>query len=253
VTNPLPTALALSRHGEAAGAAAALLGAVRFGLGAAAAPLVSVLGNDDLAMAATMGAAMVGSLLIVALIRGSPDDTPAPRAVVAARPAPAARLRPGAAGPTPPTPLGRADGPRRGVPGSGRWYNVRHGIPNRRPADSRAPRAGLAAVAVRGRHPHRVHGGHDRAAAAHAPGGGGGGHPALGLLRRPLRPGAPLAAGHPRRGLRRARGRRHRPLGAGPAQGDHRHRRPGPPLPRARPGDLLVGPRHLPVHGRAGG
>jgi len=87
VTNPLPTALALSRHGEAAGAAAALLGAVRFGLGAAAAPLVSVLGNDDLAMAATMGAAMVGSLLIVALIRGSLDDTPEPHVVVAADPA----------------------------------------------------------------------------------------------------------------------------------------------------------------------
>lgn len=76
ITNPLPTALALSRHGEAAGAAAALLGAARFVVGAAAAPLVSVLGNDDLAMAATMGLAMVGSLLIVVLVRGSLDTTP---------------------------------------------------------------------------------------------------------------------------------------------------------------------------------
>lgn len=48
----------------------------RFVVGAAAAPLVSVLGNDDLAMAATMGLAMVGSLLIVVLVRGSLDTTP---------------------------------------------------------------------------------------------------------------------------------------------------------------------------------
>jgi len=81
VTSPLPTALALSRHGEAAGAAAALLGAARFGIGAAAAPLVSLLGNDDLAMAVTMAAAMVGALAVVVLVRRSlevaPDGMPA--------------------------------------------------------------------------------------------------------------------------------------------------------------------------------
>lgn len=53
---PNAPALALSRHGEAAGTAAALLGAAQFGLGAAIAPLVGVLGNDGPAMAITMTA-----------------------------------------------------------------------------------------------------------------------------------------------------------------------------------------------------
>ncbi len=43
---PNAPAVALSRHPEAAGTAAALLGAAQFGLGAAIAPLVGVLGND---------------------------------------------------------------------------------------------------------------------------------------------------------------------------------------------------------------
>ena len=49
---PNAPALALSRHPDAAGTAAALLGAGQFGLGAAVAPLVGVLGNDELALAA---------------------------------------------------------------------------------------------------------------------------------------------------------------------------------------------------------
>ena len=53
---PNAPALALSRHGEAAGTAAALLGATQFGLGALIAPLVGVLGNDGPAMALTMTA-----------------------------------------------------------------------------------------------------------------------------------------------------------------------------------------------------
>ncbi|HEY0448548.1 multidrug effflux MFS transporter [Actinophytocola sp.] len=53
---PNAPALALSRHGEAAGTAAALLGATQFGLGALIAPLVGVLGNDGPAMAITMTA-----------------------------------------------------------------------------------------------------------------------------------------------------------------------------------------------------
>ncbi|MGK5110865.1 MULTISPECIES: multidrug effflux MFS transporter [unclassified Geodermatophilus] len=57
---PNAPALALARHGEAAGAAAALLGAVQFGVGAAVAPLVGVLGND----AAAMGTVVVGALLV---------------------------------------------------------------------------------------------------------------------------------------------------------------------------------------------
>jgi DHA1 family bicyclomycin/chloramphenicol resistance-like MFS transporter len=57
---PNAPAMALSRHGEAAGTAAALLGATQFGLGALIAPLVGVLGNNGLAMALTM----VGGVLI---------------------------------------------------------------------------------------------------------------------------------------------------------------------------------------------
>ncbi|SNX98072.1 MFS transporter, DHA1 family, bicyclomycin/chloramphenicol resistance protein [Geodermatophilus sabuli] len=57
---PNAPALALSRHGEAAGSAAALLGAVQFGVGASVAPLVGVLGND----AAAMGTVVVGALLV---------------------------------------------------------------------------------------------------------------------------------------------------------------------------------------------
>jgi MFS transporter, DHA1 family, multidrug resistance protein len=53
---PNAPALALTRHGEAAGTAAALLGATQFALGALIAPLVGVLGNDGPAMALTMTA-----------------------------------------------------------------------------------------------------------------------------------------------------------------------------------------------------
>ncbi|MGY5883827.1 multidrug effflux MFS transporter [Modestobacter lacusdianchii] len=55
---PNAPALALSRHGESAGTAAALLGAVQFGVGAAVSPLVGLLGNDAVAM----GTVIVGSL-----------------------------------------------------------------------------------------------------------------------------------------------------------------------------------------------
>src|SRR4051812_37566735 len=61
---PNAPALALSRHGEAAGAAAALLGAVQFGVGAAVSPLVGLLGND----AAAMGTAVVGGLALALVI-----------------------------------------------------------------------------------------------------------------------------------------------------------------------------------------
>ncbi|WP_186355995.1 multidrug effflux MFS transporter [Streptomonospora sp. PA3] len=67
---PNAPALALSRHGEAAGTAAALLGAGQFGLGALIAPLVGVLGNDGPAMAVIMtgGAAVALALLIGSLL-----------------------------------------------------------------------------------------------------------------------------------------------------------------------------------------
>jgi DHA1 family bicyclomycin/chloramphenicol resistance-like MFS transporter len=51
---PNAPALALSRHGEAAGTAAALLGAVQFGVGALVAPLVGVFGAGAGAMAAVV-------------------------------------------------------------------------------------------------------------------------------------------------------------------------------------------------------
>jgi DHA1 family bicyclomycin/chloramphenicol resistance-like MFS transporter len=60
---PNAPALALSRHSEAAGTSAALLGAAQFGLGAAVAPLVGVLGNDELALAVVMTTGVVVALL----------------------------------------------------------------------------------------------------------------------------------------------------------------------------------------------
>jgi DHA1 family bicyclomycin/chloramphenicol resistance-like MFS transporter len=65
---PNAPALALSRHGEAAGTAAALLGAVQFVVGAAVAPLVGVLGNDALAMGVIVVAAMVLALVVLVML-----------------------------------------------------------------------------------------------------------------------------------------------------------------------------------------
>ncbi|GAB3827355.1 multidrug effflux MFS transporter [Dactylosporangium cerinum] len=65
---PNAPALAMSRHGEAAGTAAALLGAVQFGVGAVAAPLVGVLGTGATAMAVVIAGGMLtatATLLIV--------------------------------------------------------------------------------------------------------------------------------------------------------------------------------------------
>lgn len=64
---PNAPALALSRHGEAAGTAAALLGATQFGLGALIAPIVGILGNDGPAMALTM----TGGILVAWLALGA--------------------------------------------------------------------------------------------------------------------------------------------------------------------------------------
>ena len=67
---PNAPALALSRHGEAAGAAAALLGAVQFGIGALVSPLVGVLGNDATAMGASiLGALLLGTLVLLLVVR----------------------------------------------------------------------------------------------------------------------------------------------------------------------------------------
>lgn len=63
---PNAPALALSRHGEAAGTAAALLGAAQFGSGAIIAPVVGILGNDNVAVSVTMVA--VSAIALAALI-----------------------------------------------------------------------------------------------------------------------------------------------------------------------------------------
>jgi DHA1 family bicyclomycin/chloramphenicol resistance-like MFS transporter len=65
---PNPPALALSRHGEAAGTAAALLGAIQFGTGAVVSPLVGVVGNDATAMGAVVATAMALSLAVLVLV-----------------------------------------------------------------------------------------------------------------------------------------------------------------------------------------
>jgi MFS transporter, DHA1 family, multidrug resistance protein len=69
---PNAPALALSRHGEAAGTASALLGALQFGLGALTAPLVGALGNDGTAMGLTMtvGTAIALTALVAVVVRG---------------------------------------------------------------------------------------------------------------------------------------------------------------------------------------
>lgn len=65
---PNAPALALSRHGEAAGTASALLGAVQFGVGAVAAPLVGVLGTGAVAMALVVAGGMVAALLVLLVV-----------------------------------------------------------------------------------------------------------------------------------------------------------------------------------------
>jgi DHA1 family bicyclomycin/chloramphenicol resistance-like MFS transporter len=85
---PNAPALALSRHGERAGTAAALLGAVQFGVGALTSPVVGLLGNDALAMGLTIAGSQVLALaVLLAVVRpwtlGNIDEVPAP---VAAEP-----------------------------------------------------------------------------------------------------------------------------------------------------------------------
>jgi DHA1 family bicyclomycin/chloramphenicol resistance-like MFS transporter len=74
---PNAPAVALTRHPDAAGTAAALLGAAQFGFGAVVAPLVGVLGNDELALAAVMTAGSVVALLgllALSIPRSQPTD-----------------------------------------------------------------------------------------------------------------------------------------------------------------------------------
>ncbi|HEV7726951.1 MAG TPA: multidrug effflux MFS transporter [Modestobacter sp.] len=68
VALPNAPALALSRHGDAAGTAAALLGAIQFGVGALVAPVVGLLGNDAVAMGAVIVSALVLAILTLVLV-----------------------------------------------------------------------------------------------------------------------------------------------------------------------------------------
>jgi DHA1 family bicyclomycin/chloramphenicol resistance-like MFS transporter len=77
---PNAPALALSRHGETAGTASALLGSVQFGVGALAAPLVGMLGTGPVAMAAVVAGGMAAATATLWLV-----VRPALPAVAAAR------------------------------------------------------------------------------------------------------------------------------------------------------------------------
>jgi DHA1 family bicyclomycin/chloramphenicol resistance-like MFS transporter len=65
---PNAPAIALSAYGESAGSAAALLGAVQFGVGAAVSPLVGLLGNDALAMGAVIMAALLLAVAVLVVV-----------------------------------------------------------------------------------------------------------------------------------------------------------------------------------------
>jgi DHA1 family bicyclomycin/chloramphenicol resistance-like MFS transporter len=72
---PNAPAVALARHPDAAGTSAALLGAAQFGLGAAVAPLVGVLGNDERAIALVMAVSSVIALAALLSVRSpAPAD-----------------------------------------------------------------------------------------------------------------------------------------------------------------------------------
>ena len=76
---PNTPALALTRHGESAGTAAALLGSAQFLIGGAAAPLVGAFGDGS---AVPMGAVMTGAtalagLLVLRFVRAS-EPAPVP-------------------------------------------------------------------------------------------------------------------------------------------------------------------------------
>ena len=83
---PNAPALALSRHGDAAGTAAALLGAVQFGVGALVSPVVGLLGNDAVAIGLVVVSALTLAIVVlVAVVRpwqlSVPDDLDAPAPV----------------------------------------------------------------------------------------------------------------------------------------------------------------------------
>jgi MFS transporter, DHA1 family, multidrug resistance protein len=65
---PNAPALALSRHGDVAGTAAALLGAIQFGVGALVSPVVGLLGNDAVAMGSVVVTALVLAIAVLVFV-----------------------------------------------------------------------------------------------------------------------------------------------------------------------------------------
>jgi DHA1 family bicyclomycin/chloramphenicol resistance-like MFS transporter len=65
---PNAPALALSRHGDAAGTAAALVGAVQFGVGALVSPVVGLLGNDAVAIGTVVVSALVLAIGVLVVV-----------------------------------------------------------------------------------------------------------------------------------------------------------------------------------------
>ncbi|MFY1696614.1 MULTISPECIES: multidrug effflux MFS transporter [unclassified Solwaraspora] len=65
---PNAPALALAGHGEAAGTASALLGAVQFGVGALAAPAVGMLGTGSSAMATVIAGGMLAAVVVLVVV-----------------------------------------------------------------------------------------------------------------------------------------------------------------------------------------
>jgi DHA1 family bicyclomycin/chloramphenicol resistance-like MFS transporter len=71
---PNTPALALTRHGEAAGTASALLGFLQFGVGALVAPLVGVLGSTATALGiVTLGVTGLAAVLMFGVVRRDPS------------------------------------------------------------------------------------------------------------------------------------------------------------------------------------
>jgi MFS transporter, DHA1 family, multidrug resistance protein len=65
---PNPPALALARHGAAAGTASSLLGAVQMGVGAVVSPLVGLLGTDALAVGLVVAAGAAAALVVLVVV-----------------------------------------------------------------------------------------------------------------------------------------------------------------------------------------
>ncbi|MCV7347532.1 multidrug effflux MFS transporter [Mycolicibacterium rhodesiae] len=74
---PNAPAVALSRHHEASGTAAALLGAAQFSVGAVIAPVVGLMGNDEVALSVVMTGGVAIALVALLFVGGTDAPTDA--------------------------------------------------------------------------------------------------------------------------------------------------------------------------------